>query len=90
MSNGPDKMLDLTTTSVSKRLVQALKAACDQLPLKLDYVATETELQVLRRIAEAKGPNDIRIIIKDLFAKTDPEKDIHGTMDYIRTALNSM
>lgn len=90
MSSGPDKMMNLTTTSVTRRLIPALKAACDQLSLKLDYVATENELQVLRQVAESKGPNDIREIIKDLYAEADIEKDIHGTMDYIRTVLNTM
>ncbi|KAF7722466.1 hypothetical protein EC973_003131 [Apophysomyces ossiformis] len=91
VQNGPHKTLDLTTTSVSKQFVPALKAACDQLPVKLEYVATETELCVLRRIAErytmkrweckAKLVEEMKM--RGEFPKTEPKINVDAILEAV-------
>lgn len=80
-------MLDLTTISVSKRFADIVKDACSQLPIKMEYAATRTELQILGRIAKAKHPDDVKQIRKDLF---NIDEDPYRTIDYIRSALNQL
>lgn len=51
-----------------------------------DYVATESELEILKYIATDKESRDLAAILQDLFLCNDAETDIHGSVDYIRTA----